>query len=98
MAPQSGIAAGLVSPFRPADPVLPVLFAVGGLAALTGGFVSIAPNRLLSGHPIGLFAAADMRLGTAIVVVAAILMLLAFWIYRRLRASRLSNRASDPAR
>jgi membrane protein DedA with SNARE-associated domain len=32
------------------------------------------------------------------VVVAAILMLLAFWIYRRLRASRLSNRASDPAR
>jgi membrane protein DedA with SNARE-associated domain len=32
------------------------------------------------------------------VVVAAILMLLAFWIFRRLRASRLSNRASDPAR
>lgn len=32
------------------------------------------------------------------VVVAAILMLVAFWIYRRLRASRLSNRASDPAR
>jgi membrane protein DedA with SNARE-associated domain len=32
------------------------------------------------------------------VVVAAILMLLAFWIYRRLRASRLSSRASDPAR
>jgi len=32
------------------------------------------------------------------IVVAAILMLLAFWIYRRLRASRLSNRASDPAR
>jgi membrane protein DedA with SNARE-associated domain len=30
-------------------------------------------------------------------VVAAILMLLAFWIYRRLRASRLSGRASDPA-
>ena len=32
------------------------------------------------------------------VVVAVILMLLAFWIYRRLRASRLSSRASDPAR
>jgi membrane protein DedA with SNARE-associated domain len=31
------------------------------------------------------------------VVVAAILMLLAFWIYRRVRASRLSSRASDPA-
>lgn len=31
-------------------------------------------------------------------VVAAILMLVAFWIYRRVRASRLSSRASDPAR
>lgn len=30
-------------------------------------------------------------------VVAAILILLAFWIYRRIRASRLSSRASDPA-
>src|SRR5262249_24837068 len=30
-------------------------------------------------------------------VVAAILILLALWIYRRLRASRLSSRASDPA-
>jgi membrane protein DedA with SNARE-associated domain len=30
-------------------------------------------------------------------VVAAILMLVAFWIYRRVRASRLSSRASDPA-
>jgi membrane protein DedA with SNARE-associated domain len=32
------------------------------------------------------------------VVVAAILVLLAFWIVRRRRASRLSGRASDPAR
>ena len=31
------------------------------------------------------------------VIVAAILMLLAFWIYRKLRASRLSGRASDPS-
>ncbi len=31
-------------------------------------------------------------------VVAAILILLAFWIYRRVRTSRLSSRASDPAR
>jgi membrane protein DedA with SNARE-associated domain len=30
-------------------------------------------------------------------VVAAILILLALWIYRRIRASRLSSRASDPA-
>ena len=32
------------------------------------------------------------------VVVAAILLLLAFWLYRRIRVSRLANRASDPAR
>jgi membrane protein DedA with SNARE-associated domain len=31
-------------------------------------------------------------------VVAAILILLALWIYRRVRTSRLSSRASDPAR
>jgi membrane protein DedA with SNARE-associated domain len=30
-------------------------------------------------------------------IVAAILILLALWIYRRIRASRLSSRASDPA-
>ena len=32
------------------------------------------------------------------VVVALVLVLLALWIYRRLRTSRLSRRASDPAR
>jgi len=32
------------------------------------------------------------------VVVALVLVLLAFWIYRRVRTSRLSRRASDPAR
>jgi membrane protein DedA with SNARE-associated domain len=31
------------------------------------------------------------------VIVAAILALLAYWMFRRLRASRLSRRASDPA-
>ncbi|HEY8874865.1 MAG TPA: ABC transporter permease [Stellaceae bacterium] len=74
MAPQSGIVAGLAPSFRPHDPVLPVLFAVGALAALTMGFVSVAPNRLLSGRPVGLFAAADMRISAAIVVGAALLL------------------------
>jgi osmoprotectant transport system permease protein len=74
MAPQSGIVAGLAPSFRPQDPVLPVLFAVGALAALTMGFVSVAPNRLLSGRPVGLFAAADMRLGAAVVVGAVLLL------------------------
>jgi membrane protein DedA with SNARE-associated domain len=31
------------------------------------------------------------------VIAAAILALLAYWMFRRLRASRLSRRASDPA-
>jgi osmoprotectant transport system permease protein len=74
MAPQSGIVARLVPSFRPQDPVLPVLFAVGVVAVLSGGFVSVAPNRLLSGRPLGLFTAADIRLSTAIVVVAALLL------------------------
>ncbi len=73
MALQSGIVAGLVPSFRPHDPVLPVLVAVGALAVLTMGFVSVAPNRLLSGRPVKLFAAADIRLGAAIVAGAAIL-------------------------
>src|SRR5580765_4087636 len=74
MALQSGSVAGQVPSFRPQDPVLPVLVAVGALAVLTMGFVSVAPNRLLSGRPVGLFAAADMRLGAAIVAGATILL------------------------
>src|SRR6266481_8577384 len=42
-------------------------------AAPTRG--DLAPNRLLSGRPVGLFAAADLRLGAAIGAVAAFLLL-----------------------
>jgi osmoprotectant transport system permease protein len=63
----------LLRRFASHNDVVPVLFGVGALAALTGGFVSVAPNRLLSGRPVGLFAAADMRLSTAIAAGAAIL-------------------------
>ena len=63
-----------ITRFAPRNDVVPVLFAVGVAAAATGGLVSVAPNRLLSGRPIGLFAAADLRLGAAIVVVALILL------------------------
>ena len=38
--------------------ILPVLFTAGAAAILGSGFVSLAPNRLVSGQPIGLFAAA----------------------------------------
>jgi osmoprotectant transport system permease protein len=75
---QSDDTAGSVSPLRLHNRVLPTLFAAGVAAVLTTGFVSVAPNRLLSGHPIGLFAAADRRLGIAICVIAAVLVLTAF--------------------
>src|SRR5712691_3262947 len=77
MALQSGIEAGLVPSFRLHNFVLPTLFTAGLAAVLTTGFVTSAPNRLLSGRPIGLFAAADLRLGAAIGGVAAILLLTA---------------------
>jgi osmoprotectant transport system permease protein len=64
--------------FRLHNRVLPTLFAAGVVAVLTTGFISVAPNRLLSGHPIGLFAAADRRLGTTICVIAAVLFLTSF--------------------
>src|SRR5712691_3057969 len=66
MALQSGTGAGAVPSFRLHNLVLPTLMAAGIAAVLTTGFVTSAPNRLLSGRPIGLFAAADLRLGAAI--------------------------------
>jgi osmoprotectant transport system permease protein len=75
MALQSGIIAGLVSSFRLHNLVLPALAAVTVAAVPTTGFVSIAPNRLLSGRPIGLVAATDMRFSLAIGFCAVILLL-----------------------
>ena len=77
MALQSGIAAGLVPSLRPHNLVLPTLLAAGVLGVLAAGFVTVAPNRLLSGRPVGLFAAADGRLSAAITIIAAFLLLTA---------------------
>src|SRR5207249_5042249 len=77
MALQSGIAAGLVPLLRPHNLVLPTLLAAGVLGVLAAGFVTLAPNRLLSGRPVGLFAAADGRLSAAIAIIAAFLLLTA---------------------
>lgn len=78
--PALSVAAAIsrLSPFRPRNRVLPVLLAAAALAALTTGFVTSAPNRLVSGHPIGLFAAADMRLGAAIAAALVGLLATAF--------------------
>ncbi|MGC2412682.1 MAG: ABC transporter permease, partial [Stellaceae bacterium] len=48
---------------------------MAALSVLTTGFVSVAPNRLLSGRPIGLFAATDLRFSLAIATTGAILLL-----------------------
>ncbi len=61
--------------FRLHNLVLPTLLGVGAVAVVTTGFVTSAPNRLLSGRPIGLFAAVDMRLGAAIGLIAVVLLL-----------------------
>jgi osmoprotectant transport system permease protein len=55
-----------------------MLLVVAVAADLTTGFVTLAPNRLLSGRPIGLFAATDMRLGAAIAGVGLAMLLTAF--------------------
>ncbi len=46
--------------------VLPVLLGAALAAVLGTGFVTLAPNRLVSGRPIGLLAATDPRLDAAI--------------------------------
>ncbi|MGE0258908.1 MAG: ABC transporter permease [Alphaproteobacteria bacterium] len=54
--------------------VLPLLL-VAGTAAVAGcGFVAVAPNRLLSGEPVGLFAAADRPTSIAIVALGIALL------------------------
>jgi osmoprotectant transport system permease protein len=57
--------------------VVPVLVITAAAAASGCGFVTLAPNRLVSGVPIGLFAAADPRLSGAIVLLGAILLAIA---------------------
>jgi osmoprotectant transport system permease protein len=54
--------------------VLPLLFAASAAAVAGGGFVAVAPNRLLSGRPIGLFAASDWRLSTVIAALGMALL------------------------
>ncbi len=64
--------------FRLHNRVVPVLFAAGAAALLCGGFVALAPNRLVSGRPIGLFAAADWRISGAIAVLGLAVLATAF--------------------
>jgi osmoprotectant transport system permease protein len=74
--------------------VRPVLFAVAGAAVLTQGFVTSAPNRLLSGRPIGLFAAVDPRLCAVIAVAATGLLATSAAPVDRAKANRALQRAA----
>jgi osmoprotectant transport system permease protein len=77
-----------ITRFAPDNLVRPVLFAVAIAAVLTQGFVASAPNRLLSGRPIGLFAAADGRLCAVIVGVGAVLLATSAAPFDRMRRNR----------
>ena len=67
-------AAGRLPAIRFHNHVLPVLIAAGGVAVTSTGFVTVAPNRLVSGRPVLLWAAADARLTAAIAVFGALLL------------------------
>lgn len=70
----TAVANGRPALLRVHNRVLPVLFAAAAAAALGSGFVSLAPNRLMSGQAIGLFAVTDPRFSAAIGALGVILL------------------------
>lgn len=72
-----------LSAMRLHNRVLPVLVAATAAAVLGSGFVTVAPNRLVSGQPIGLFAAAPGDTSAVIVALGAALCAIAFLPPRR---------------
>ena len=60
------------------NPVLPVLIAAGVAATIGTGFLSLAPNRLLSGQPIALWAAAEPGLVAVIALCGMALLAVSF--------------------
>jgi osmoprotectant transport system permease protein len=65
-------------PLRVRDPVLLVLVIVAALALALGGFVGEAPNRLLSGRPVALPAAAGAPLTAGLAGLLALLLFASF--------------------
>jgi osmoprotectant transport system permease protein len=65
------------------NPVLALLVIVAALGAVGGGFVSLAPNRLVSGHPILLWQAAGPAFTAALSLCGALLLALGFLPPRR---------------
>src|SRR5213079_2200082 len=58
--------------------VVPVLISAAVIAATACGFISVAPNRLVSGEPVALWLAADLRVTAALAVLGAALLATAF--------------------
>ncbi|MGA8552675.1 MAG: hypothetical protein WB678_20825, partial [Stellaceae bacterium] len=56
------------------NPVLLVLVIVAAAATVTAGFVALAPNRLVSGRPIGLLSAAGAAPSIGIAALGALLL------------------------
>jgi osmoprotectant transport system permease protein len=63
--------------------VPPLLFTVAAAAVAGSGFVAVAPNRLLSGAPVGLFAACEGWQSAAIVALGVVLLVTAAMPPRR---------------
>ena len=54
--------------------VVPVLISAAVIAATACGFISVAPNRLVTGEPVALWLAADPRVTAALAVLGAALL------------------------
>jgi len=76
-------AAGRFPTIRLHNHVLPVLIVAAAAAVAGTGFVAVAPNRLVSGRPVMLWAAADAGLTAAIAVFGALLLFSALLPPRR---------------
>lgn len=79
----AGLASGLLCRLAPRNDVIPVLLCAAVAAGLTTGFVTLAPNRLVSGHPIGLVAAASPPFFAAIAALGVVLLALSLMPPRR---------------
>jgi osmoprotectant transport system permease protein len=64
----------VIAPIRLHNPVLLTLVIFASAAALSGGFVAVAPNRLVSGQPLALWIAASAPVTAGIVVLGAVLL------------------------
>ena len=67
----------------PRNQVLPSLMLVAALGGIATGFVTLAPNRLVSGTPIALWNAVTAPLTAALMIAGAILFALGFAPPRR---------------